>query len=69
MLSDTSTGDDGLRKYVPVSLMLVAGALNVPNPCHRTKGIHGHDDKCPDNLDENEMGPGSTVIPSGGEVG
>ncbi|XP_021941760.1 armadillo repeat-containing protein 5 [Zootermopsis nevadensis] len=65
MLDDGVTGDDGLRKHVPVSLTLVAGALDVANPCHHTKGIHDHD-KCPDNMDE--TGSGSFVIPSGTEA-
>lgn len=66
VLGDTSTGDDGLRKYVPVSLTLVAGALNVPNPCHRTKGTYDHDDNYPDSVDERDFG--RIVMPSGTEV-
>lgn len=65
MIDDGVTGDDGLRKHVPVSLTLVAGALDVANPCDHTKVIHDHD-KCPDNMDE--TGSGSFVIPSGTEV-
>jgi hypothetical protein len=66
MLGDTSTGDAGLRKYVPVSLTQVAGVLDVSNPCHRTKGTHDCDNKHPDNMDETDSG--SIVIPSGAEV-
>jgi hypothetical protein len=66
VLDNSSTENDGLRKYVPTSLKLLAAALEVPNPYHRTEGTHDHNDKYPDHSDE--MDSESIIIPGNTKV-
>jgi hypothetical protein len=66
VLDTSSAENDGLRKYVPTSLVLLAVALDVPNPRHHTQGTHKHKDKSPDQLEETDSG--STAISTATKV-
>lgn len=60
VLDSSSTENDGLRKYVSTSLILLAVALNVPKPRHHTRRTHKHKDKYQNQLEETASG--STTI-------
>lgn len=60
VLDSSSTENDGLRKYVSMSMILLAVALNVPNPRHHTQRTYKHKDKYPNQLEETASG--STTI-------
>ncbi|XP_069694987.1 armadillo repeat-containing protein 5 [Periplaneta americana] len=57
ILDNYSTENDKLLKFVPVSLQLLANALDVPNPHHPFEDVHDHDDKYPYHLGKMDTGP------------
>jgi hypothetical protein len=66
VLDSSGTDDDGLRKHVPMSLIWLADALNVPHPRQYKPGTYKHNNKHPD--ESKETASGSTTIPSATEV-
>jgi hypothetical protein len=60
VLDSSSTENDDLRKYVSASLILLAVALNVPNPRRHTQRTLKHKDKYPNQLEETASG--STTV-------
>jgi len=64
--SSSSTDHDSLIKYVPLSLKLLAAALDVRNPYNDTERTRDCDDKHPQHLDETSAG--SDTVRSTAEV-